>query len=607
MTAPPERQSAQPSGRPNARPSLAKVMMVDDEPTTLEVVQTYLEEAGYSSFVTTSQPERAWDLLNSQRPDILLLDLKMPVVSGFDILARLRDDERWRFLPVIILTAETDGATKLRALELGATDILAKPVDASELVLRLRNALGFKAYQDRLQRLDPLTGLVNRPEFLRGVDRALQGASAATLGNHTLVMVDLDRFKQVNDGLGHHAGDQLIRSVAQRLAAVVDEFSGTRRRADTLGETSWLSRINSDKFMAWLPGAGNDPVTEKWLQAITACFRRPFAIEAQELFVTASIGMASFPEHGDSAEGLLQRAELAMMQSKRLGNNRITSFSNEIATRATERLTVEQALRRAIESGELCVHYQPKVDCRTLRMTGLEALVRWQHPQRGLVGPAAFISVAEEAGLIADIGAQVLRQACREVAAWQARGLAPLHVAVNLSATQFGRSDVVALVRDALAETGLAAAQLTLELTESVLMDSTGQSMAELSALKALGVSLSLDDFGTGYSSLTYLRRFPLDEIKIDRSFVSGLPLERDNVAIVGAILALGRELGLRVVAEGVETTAELAFLRQRGCDQFQGFLFSRPVDASAIEAMLRAMAARDSRTDRTAASCASS
>lgn len=571
--------------------SRATVMMVDDEPTTLEIVQTYLEEAGYSSFVTTSQPEHAWSLLTKHQPDVLLLDLNMPVVTGFDLLARLRGDKRWRYLPVIILTADTKAATKLRALELGATDILGKPVDASELVLRLRNALAFKAYQDRLQRLDPLTDLPNRREFMRRVDQALQSPALETPARQTMVMLDIDRFKQVNDGLGHLAGDQLIRGVAQRLAGVVAEFGGGSRRADDLGATPWLARMNSDKFMAWLPGA--EQQSEKWLQAITNCFQRPYSIDGHELFITASIGLASCPEHGATAEALMQRAELAMLQSKRLGTNRSTCYSPDIATRATERLTVEQALRRAIERGELRVHYQPKVDCTTLRMVGLEALVRWQHPQRGLLGPAAFISVAEEVGLIADIGAYVLREACHQVAAWTAQGLAPLHLAVNLSPTQVSRSDVVALVRYALVESGLPAARLTLELTESVLMDATGHSTTQLTALKALGVALSLDDFGTGYSSLTYLRRFPLDEIKIDRTFVAGLPNEHDNVAIVGAILALGRELGLRVTAEGVETSAELAHLRSRGCNQFQGFLFSRPVEAAAITTMLRAMQKR--------------
>ncbi|MGE0312858.1 MAG: EAL domain-containing protein [Lautropia sp.] len=572
-------------------PNQVTVMLVDDEPTTLEVVQAYLEEAGYSRFVATTQPVQAWHLLNAHEPDVVLLDLKMPVVSGFDILARLRGDERWRFLPVIILTAETDGATKLRALELGATDILAKPVDASELVLRLRNALAFKAYQDRLQRLDPLTGLPNRREFMRRVAFALNCTTSDAPDRRTMVMLDLDRFKQVNDGLGHQAGDQLIQGVAQRLAGVVAEFGGASRRSGDIGSTPWLARMNSDKFMAWLPGG--DALSEKWLQAMSGCFRRPFTVDGHELFVTASIGLASYPEHGDSAEALMQRAELAMLRSKRLGNNRIISYSPDIATRATERLTVEQALRRAIERGELRVHYQPKVDCGTLRMVGLEALVRWAHPQRGLLAPAAFISVAEEVGLIADIGAFVLRAACRQVAQWTGEGLAPLHLAVNLSAAQVARSDVVALVRAALDESRLPASRLTLELTESVLMDSTGQSTTQLNALKALGVSLSLDDFGTGYSSLTYLRRFPLDEIKIDRSFVAGLPRDRDNVAIINAILALGRELGLRVTAEGVETSTELAHLRSRGCDQFQGYLFSRPVEAGAIETMLRAMRQR--------------
>ena len=615
MKAPDTVPMPDPSPHKEAKPSRAVVMMVDDEPTTLEVVQAYLEDAGYSSFVTTTDPTRAWSMLAAHEPDILLLDLKMPVLSGFEILAQIRADERWRYLPVIILTAETDGSTKLRALELGATDILAKPVDASELALRLRNALGFKAYQDRLQKLDPLTGLANRREFMRRVDGALnepdadlekaavdrmapnsRRTSLAHLDSlpRTLMLLDLDRFKQVNDGLGHHAGDALLRSVAQRLSAVVADFGGGSKRADDLGGTPWLSRINSDKFMALLPGTAGDEQHEHCIQSIVNCFARPFHVAGKELIVTSSIGLAIYPDHGTTAEALTQNAELAMAVSKRMGTNRITVYSETIGSRATERLTVEQELRRAIDRHELRVHFQPKVSGKTLRMAGVEALVRWQHPERGLILPGQFIPIAEEVGLMGDIGRWVLETACQQVAAWDAMQLPRIDLAVNLSPTQFAIGDVGSLVTRALTLSGLDPDRLTLELTETILVGGTEDTAERLRELKRIGIKLSLDDFGTGYSSLTYLRRFPIDEIKIDRSFVSGVPESRDNVAIVNAILALGRELGLRVVAEGVETAAEMGHLRRRGCNLLQGFLFSRPADAATLERMLRAMAARE-------------
>ena len=586
------------------------IMMVADDASLLALVRNELAAAGYGRFIATAGAEAVVPMLIEHQPDVLLLDLAPKLASdqagGFDLLKSLRGDERWRDLPVIVLADRTDATTLRRALDLDATDFVGRPPDASELVLRLRNALGFEAYRDRLLKLDPLTGLANRTEFMRRVEAVLSGAPDAAVPARSLMLLNLDRFKQVNDSLGHQFGDALLRAVAQRLSAVIARHAGIDRRADDPGATPWLARINADRFMALLPGARGDAAHEACIADIVAALGTPHHLNRRELFVSASIGLATFPADGRSAEVLTRRAELAVAQAKRRGGHTVEYYSSEIETRAADRLTLENQLRYAIRRQELRLHYQPKVDCATLRMVGVEALIRWQHPERGLIPPLDFIPIAEATGLIVEIGAWALHEACRQGRAWLDESLPPLQIAVNLSAGQAARSDIVATVAKTLTQTGFPANLLTLELTESLLMDPGDGAVRLIGALKALGVSISLDDFGTGYSSLTYLRRFPIDEIKIDRSFVLGLPTERDSVAITGAIIALAGGLDLQVVAEGVESIAELTFLRQFPRCRFQGYLFSRPVPGEVLTGMLRAMS-RATTADSASASLARS
>ncbi|HTS52722.1 MAG TPA: EAL domain-containing protein [Burkholderiales bacterium] len=567
------------------------VMMVDDDPIMLEVVQTYLEEAGYTSFVTTSEPRQAMDLFLQKRPDILLLDLMMPEVSGFDILARIRAHEELRYTPVIILTAESEPNTKLKALELGATDLLTKPVDPSELRLRLRNALAFKAYQDRLADFDALTGLPNRRKFHQAVDVALKNTQQSRAC--ALLHIDLDRFKQINDTLGHRVGDKLLCAVAQLLDRTLCDAEATGWPGSREPEfKAALSRIGSGNgFAALLPNLHNLKKVDtagSIARRVLAAFAEPFRIEGHELFVTASIGIAVSPADGQDAETLLKHAEMAMYQAKQRGRKTYEFFSGDMNAHALERLTLENQLRRAVERNEFVLYYQPKVDVSSGCITGAEALVRWKHPELGIVSPAKFIPIAEETGLIVEIGQWVLRAACAQIQAWMQRGLPPLSVSVNVSGVQFKQRKVWHAVRGALAHSALPPGQLMLELTESILMENATDSIEMLNELKEMGLKLAVDDFGTGYSSLAYLKRFPLDELKIDRSFVKGLPQERDDLAIVGAIIALARELNLRVVAEGVETKEQLEFLRSRDCAEYQGYLCSRPAPPEAFAILMR-------------------
>jgi diguanylate cyclase (GGDEF)-like protein len=567
------------------------VMMVDDDPMMLEVVQTFLEEAGYTSFVTTSKPTEALALVGQKQPDILLLDLMMPEVNGFKVLEALREHEHLRYMPVIILTAESDPEARLKALELGATDFLTKPVDPSELRLRLRNALAFKAYQDRLADFDALTGLQNRGKFRGELNAAVLGAQQSGRAC-ALLHLDLDRFKQINDTLGHRLGDKLLCAVAQRLERALRDAEATSWPGARDAERSIiLARIAGNGFAALLPNLHNLAKLDKatsLARRLLSALTPPFEMDGHELFVTASIGLSLSPGDGQDADMLLKNAEMAMYSAKQRGRHSYEFFSGEMNAHALERLTLENQLRRAVEREELVLYYQPKVDIATQRITGAEALVRWKHPELGMIVPAKFIPIAEDTGLIVEIGQWVLRAACQQARAWTDAGLPPLTIAVNVSSAQFNQRKVWHAVRGALERSNLPPGRLVLELTESILMPNAESSIEMLYELKEMGVKLALDDFGTGYSSFSYLSRFPLDELKIDRSFVSGLPVERDSIAIVGAIIALARELELKVVAEGVETREQLQFLRSRHCQEYQGYLCSRPAPAEAFANLVR-------------------
>jgi diguanylate cyclase (GGDEF)-like protein len=401
----------------------------------------------------------------------------------------------------------------------------------------------------------------------------------------------LDRFKQVNDTLGHRVGDRLLCAVVELLSAALSDaeatgWPGSREQEQRVP----LARISGNGFAVLLNNLHNlkkVDVAGGIARRIVSSLSAPLMIDGHELFITASIGIAVAPADGQDAEALLKHAEMAMYQAKQRGDS-YEFFSSEMNAQVLQRHTLETQLRRAAERGEFTLFYQPKVDIRTQRITGAEALVRWKHPELGFIRPARFIPVAEETGLIVEIGQWVLRTACAQLQAWVAAGLGPLSVAVNVSSAQFHQRKVWHAVRGALERSGLKPDLLVLELTESILMENATDCIEMLYELKEMGIKLALDDFGTGYSSMTYLSRFPLDQLKIDRSFVSGLPAVRENSAIVGAIIALARELGLEVVAEGVETTEQLQFLRARQCQEYQGYLCSRPAPADVFEKLLR-------------------
>jgi diguanylate cyclase (GGDEF)-like protein/PAS domain S-box-containing protein len=425
-----------------------------------------------------------------------------------------------------------------------------------------------------LTHYDALTGLPNRI-LLR--DRLRQTLARADRHHQPLwvVSVDLDRFKFVNGTLGHESGDVLLKTIAERMEAAI-------RDVDT------LARLGSDEFVLILTEDFEEHMGVAVIQRIMAAVAKPLRINGREFFMTCSIGLAVHPSDGEDAETLLKHAAVAMDRAKERGRNNFQFYTPAMNTRALERLRLEGDLRNAVERDEFVLHYQPQVDLRTGRIVGMEALIRWKHPELGMVPPARFIGLAEETGLIVTMGSWVMRTACAQNKAWQEAGLGHLPVAVNVSALQFGQADFVQSIATVLEQTGLAPQYLEIEVTESLFMTEANHAIGILHELKALGVKLSIDDFGTGYSSLSYLKRFPIDVLKIDQSFVRDLTDHRDDAAIVVSIISLAHSLRLTVIAEGVESKEQVAYLQQQGCDQMQGYFFSRPVPAEELKQMLR-------------------
>jgi diguanylate cyclase (GGDEF)-like protein len=564
----------------------ALIMMVDDEPTIMEVMQIYLEDAGYGRFVLIEDSTEALGLMAKNTPDVLLLDLIMPGITGFEILESLRTDPCLKHVPVLVLTAANDAETKLKALELGATDFLAKPVDPSELALRVRNTLAAKAYLDHLSCYDVLTGLPNRTMFMEQL-ATLLAASLAERKKSAVLHIGLDRFRQINDTLGHSTGDMLLKLVAQRFEHRVrsNDFIAKPGPSEIY---AGLARINGDEFTMLLSESDNpDEVIGKARRLLEA-LAEPFVVGGNELFATASIGIAISPDDGEDIDTLLKHADVALAHAKQRGGNTYQFYSDEINARSLGQLALENQLHKALDRNELVLYYQPKVEVASGRLVGAEALLRWEHSDLGLVSPVDFIPIAEERGLIVPIGEWVLDTACRQCKAWQSEGLGPLRMSVNVSARQFHQPGIIHSIESALDSAGLSGNSLVLELTESMLIDDPKNVIKILHRMKEIGVAISIDDFGTGYSSLSYLKQFPVDELKVDRSFVSDISVNADDCAIVTAIIAMGHSLGFSVVAEGVENAAELDFLRARDCEEYQGFFFSKPLPADEFAALAR-------------------
>jgi len=567
----------------------ATIMMVDDEPIIVETLENLLEDAGYKNFVSTTDSKKAVELMTSKKPDIVLLDVMMPDVTGLDILASMAADESLRHIPSIIITAATDSETKLKALELGATDVLNKPVDPSELALRVRNTLATKANQDRLMKFDPLTGLPNRRFFLVHLAKALARAKEKSAG-FALLHIDLDRFKKINDTLGNNTGDGLLKGVAKRLENWLRE-TDIAAIMDVEIEEIALSRIGGDEFILILHSVGRQENAATIAGDIISELRKPYRVSGREIFITASIGLAIYPVDGERAaaemtdsesmDTLLSQVEIAMSDAKRSGRNRIQQYSKELNAKSRQRSSFEAGLRQAMERQELSLMFRPKASVWTDQVTGAEALLCWRSPEFGDVPREQFLPIAEETGLIVPMSEWMIYESCTLAAQWQSTGIAPVRITLAVSSRQFDLTRLMLAIRTALNGAGLSGECLGVEFTESIFVESPEQSMSALQGIKGLGVEISIGQFGTGHSSLSYLRNFPLDQLKIDGSFVKGIPGNADNAAIIASFIPMTHGLGMTVVADGVESIEQLEFLKDRGCDEYQGEFLSKPVQAS--------------------------
>lgn len=576
----------------------SRILVADDDPDALAIMSATLKGAGFQ----VSTAINGADVLTQFRAngcDLVMLDVDMPGLSGHEVCEALRR-EAGDLLPIVMVTGMDDMHSIDTAYRAGATDFIAKPIGWALIAHRVRYllrgaqlALSLKAAEERIRRLahfDALTGLPNRWHFHHRLDRSL-GASEREGHQLALLCIDLDNFKRINDTLGHSAGDELLRLVAARLREVLRASDSVGRAPSANVGEGDLSRLGGDEFTVLLPDIAGSEQAALVAERIVCTITQPMRLGEHEVLVTPSIGIAVYPTDGLDHETLLKSADLAMYFAKRQGPGTFAFFDSHMNSGALKRLTLEGKLRGAIANNELSLHFQPQFDISSGLVCGMEALVRWNNAELGAVPPSEFIQLAEETGLILPIGEWVLRGACSQVRAWRDESLPVARVSVNVSGLQLSQRGFPELVRTVLSETGLKPDLLELEITESVVMQNEVWTEQVLRDLKAIGVAIAIDDFGTGYSSFARLREFPIDRLKIDRTFVQRIHSDGDDHAIASAIIAMAKTLKLEVVAEGVEDIAQLMVLQEQRCALAQGFLLSRPLPAAEARQLLRRLA----------------
>lgn len=550
------------------------VLLVEDDRSTRLALRGVLDQEGYR-VIEAGDGEEAMQLYPRVQPDLVLLDARLPRQDGFTTCRQMLALPQAQRTPVLMITSLADEVSVERAFRAGAADFITKPINFGVLrrrVGRLLEAGASERHAHRLAYHDALTGLPNRAGFRERLRQLLERAGADT--KLAVLALDLDRFKVLNESLGHDVADDVLVQLADRIRRQL--------RADDL-----LGRVGSDEFALAFEVESADTarlIADKVLASVAL----PLHVNAQELVLSASIGIALYPTDDRDLDSLIRHAETALNQAKTGGGGQQHFWQTHMSVAVRRRLDMETDLRKAIERSELVLFYQPQMNLTSGMVTGVEALVRWQHPQRGLVSPLDFIPLAEDTGLIGPIGEWVLREACRQNRLWQSRGLPPLRMAVNVSGHQLTAPEFVDTVARALVETDHAPQRLEIEVTETTLMRNLEASADVLSRLRGLGVRLSIDDFGTGYSSLGYLKHLPVQTVKIDRSFVAELPENAHDAAITNGVIDMGHNLGLEVVGEGVETAAQLRYLRERGCDMIQGYLLHAPTTPDGIETWIK-------------------
>jgi predicted signal transduction protein with EAL and GGDEF domain len=575
-----------------------KILIADDDAVSRRLTQRTLERAGYEVLAVEDGLSAVGFLSNPDGPRLALLDWVMPGHDGPTVCRMTRTRYDQPYIYIILLTSKESKEDMVAGFEAGADDYLTKPCDPVELKARLRAGERILQLQDKLvhdARHDPLTQLPNRALYLEKLSQCMQQAKRSSDYKFAVLFVDIDHFKDVNDNFGHAVGDQLIVQVSKKLTSSIRQVSPEQPLANLEGSmrllgSDILARFGGDEFAILLDNIRDvsDPV--RVAERIQQKFASAMLISGHELLASASIGIAVSASGYSAAGDMLRDADTAMYRAKALGKSRYEICDPAMHRRAVGRLNLENDLRKAIERDELRVHYQPIVSLRDCSISGFEALVRWQRTDTGLAMPGEFISVAEDTGLILSIGNWVLREACRQMRDWhlQFPTEPPFTVAVNVSAKQFAHPGLIGQVDQILRETSLDPRSLELELTESIAMREVERTIGVLDKLKAVGVRVSIDDFGTGYSSLSYLHRFRSDTLKIDRSFISQMGQRSESSQIVQAIITLAHNMGMEVVAEGVETAEQSSQLKSFACEYAQGYFFSKPIDSEGVVQVLR-------------------
>ncbi|HEY5264039.1 MAG TPA: EAL domain-containing protein [Steroidobacteraceae bacterium] len=574
----------------------ATVLVVDDDPGARLLVGTALELAGFR--VTTAvDGAAALSEFRSQAADCVVLDVVMPGMSGFDVCSALRALPDCRHVPILMQTSLDDMESVNRAYNAGATDFSSKGINPMLLAQRVKFLVRAKQTQDQLREsearvrylayYDPLTALPNRQRLLQILEEQVAWALPRQRGLAVL-MLDVDNFSRINDTQGQAVGDVLLKEVAHRLQYCLRD---TQRSLDQMDDadnkdiTNWVARTGGDEFTLALPGISTADAAQIVARRVQSALARPFVFAQQEIPLSATMGISLFPGDADTAEALIKNADAAMHHGRKAGQGALEFFKKSISTRAAKNLSMEADLRKALERDEFTLNYQPRLALEDLRVDAVEALLRWTHPQRGLVSPDEFIPLAERSGLIVEIGDWVLHEACAQVRRWRDAGGPGWQVAVNVSGVQFRDGSLVPRVSHAIDAAGIESRMIELEFTEGALIEYSSVVSKAVKSLKTLGVATALDDFGTGYSSLSYLRHFPIDTLKIDRAFVRDIASKSGgNAPLVDAIIAMAKSLGLATVAEGVETEAQWQYLKTRNADQVQGFLFCRPLAIADLE-----------------------
>ncbi|MDJ0759327.1 MAG: EAL domain-containing protein [Woeseiaceae bacterium] len=680
----------------------ASILVVDDDPTLRLLTRAALEQVGFD-VIEADNGEAAIDVATTAFPDMIMLDVEMPVLDGFTACAAIRQHKEFVDTPIVMLTGRDDDETIQQAYDCGATDFISKPINWSllgqrvryivrasrvsrglresegknralvraipdsmlvvdaegQLLTHHRGASGSQMIDDRMQEgvciydvlpqslsdlwrqqikqvlttkgvelsehramknrnsryyesrvvpytqdsvlimlrdvteqkqaaakvrklafYDTLTGLPNRQSFLIQLAEAIREAED-TDGLVGVVYVDLDNFKLINDSLGHSIGDSLLKDIADRLAASVrrDDFIAGSGKSRGLQ----LARLGGDEFTVLLPGLETIEQADAVSDRLVSVLKQPVECNGHRFVVTPSVGIAVYPEDGHDLETLMKNADTALHHAKASGRDQVTRFSGTMSIRSLERLDIEDALRTALQNDDLELHFQPKLKLSDQSLTSVEALVRWTHPERGPISPAKFIPIAEDTGMIIELGDWVLHRACQQLREWQSTALHDVRIAINLSPKQFHIKDLASQIIRAIKMQNIQAGLLDLELTEGALMSDLDSTAESLRQIKDTGLSIAVDDFGTGYSSLSYLTKFPIDALKIDRSFVFEIDKSEDSHSICKAIVALAHGLGMEVVAEGVENNEQLQLLRMMNCDEIQGYHFAKPMPASSV------------------------